>query len=135
MQLERMCKGPGCLQSSQMARGPTGQVGGLDIQGYGPRGAPRVPVSIRSIILPMGSKQFCSVKRAARASLGRVPVLLCDHPGLGRHAPGNFMENSPASMWSDLGSSTVLATPPSYSQGWVDHFQRGPFLSFLGFLY
>lgn len=104
----------------------------VDSQHHGPRGHSE-GVSVRSIILPMDNKQFCSAERAARASLGRVPVL--SGYELGRHVSGNFIERSLTSVWSDLGSITMLATPPRpfYSQGWVDRFQRGPCLSSSGF--
>lgn len=76
--------------------------------------------------------------RAARASLGRVPVLLSGlTPGLGRHASGNFTASPPLPCGLTLGPSPcsqhlqACITP----RVGVDHFQRGPFLSSLGFPY
>lgn len=75
--------------------------------------------------------------RAARASQGRVPVLLSGHPGLGRHAPGNFMASPPLPCGLTLGPSPCLQHLQAHTtpRVWVDHFQRGLFLSSLGFPY
>lgn len=75
--------------------------------------------------------------RAARASPGRAPILLSGHPGLGRHASGNFTASPPLPCGLTLGLSPYsqhlqARTTPRVG---VDHFQRGPFLSSLGFLY